>query len=115
MNGTPTYENFFLQREEIAILRARELRLRERIDDLSDRVEEVKQERDLALHDLWKERINTAYWRSFSQRVFAQKEHWKELAQKRIVFGLRWKGEASPVRPAPLPEPAVSPKEVGEG
>jgi hypothetical protein len=114
MNDTPTFHNFFLQREEIAILRARELRLRERIDDLSDRVEEVKQERDLALHDLWKERINTAYWRAFSQRVFAQKEHWKELAETRPVFRLRRK-EASPVRLAPPPGPAVSPREVEEG
>lgn len=114
MRDTPTYENFFLQREQIAILRARELRLRERIDDLSDRVEEVKQERDLALHDLWKERINTAYWRSFSQRIFAQKEHWKELAQARPIIWIRRK-EASPVRPAPPHEPAVRPKEVGEG
>lgn len=60
--------------EAASFLTSIEQRLRARIDDLCDRLDEVRTERDLALHELWKTRLNEDYWRERALHLEGQKE-----------------------------------------
>jgi hypothetical protein len=46
-----------------------EQKMRERIEDLNARVEELRKQRDQALHDLWKTRLERSYWRGLAKRL----------------------------------------------